>query len=178
VEKRVVLTVTPVPPAGHALTDSELELLHPSMRDRYLHAPPRASKFGTQPAATLMVPRLVVAFAKSGGLLVLGSDTGGCCGYGYFAGVANHEVVVRLVQYGFTPLEVIRIATLNGATFLGIANRTGSVTVGKEADLLVVRGDPSVHIEDIKQVETVFSNGVQYEPAKLLAEVRGMVGWR
>ena len=82
------------------------------------------------------------------------------------------------MQYGFTPLEVIRIATLNGATFLGIANRTGSVTVGKEADLLVVRGDPSVHIEDIKQVETVFSNGVQYEPAKLLAEVRGMVGWR
>ncbi len=178
VDKRVVLTVTPMSMAGLALTDSELELLHPSMRDRYVPAPPQASKFGTQPAATLMVPRLVVAFAKSGGLLVLGSDTGGCCGYGHFAGVANHSVVVRLVQYGFTPLEVIRIATLNGAAFLGIANRTGSVTVGKEADLLVVRGDPSVRIEDIKQVETVFSNGVQYDPATLLADVKGMVGWR
>jgi imidazolonepropionase-like amidohydrolase len=175
VDKRVGLTATPMPDASQVLTDTEIELLHPSMRERYLHAPRPVGRIGTPSAP---VPRRVVAFVKSGGLLVLGSDTGGCCGYGHFAGVANHNAVVSLVRYGFTPLEVIRIATLNGAMSLGIADRTGSIAVGKEADLLVVRGDPSVRIEDIKQVETVFNNGVQYDPATLLAAVKGMVGWR
>ena len=67
---------------------------------------------------------------------------------------------------------------MNDATFLGIADRTGSIAIGKEADLLVVHGDPSVRIEDIKQIETVFSNGLQHDPNELLAQLRGMVGWR
>jgi Amidohydrolase family len=107
-----------------------------------------------------------------------GFTPGGCCGYGHFAGVSNHNAVVRLAQFGFSPLEAIRIATLNGATFLGIADRTGSIAVGKEADLVIVRGDPSVRIEDIRRVEHIFGDGVQYDPARLLADVKEMVGWR
>jgi len=61
---------------------------------------------------------------------------------------------------------------------LGIADRTGSVAVGKEADLIVVRGDPSTRIEDIRNVRTVFSNGVGYDPARLAAAARGWVGIR
>jgi imidazolonepropionase-like amidohydrolase len=145
----------------------------------------RARKTATAPPAATsrtqsdagMAPRLLLAFVKAGGHLVLGTDAG-CCRYDHFAGVANHEALIVLARFGFSPLEAIRIATLNGATFLGIGNRTGSIDAGKEADLLIVRGDPSVGIEDIEQVELVFNNGVQYDPQGLLAEVKRLVGWR
>jgi imidazolonepropionase-like amidohydrolase len=70
------------------------------------------------------------------------------------------------------------MATLDGATFLGIANRTGSIAVGKEADLLIVRGTPDQTIEDIDNLEVVFSNGIAYDPQTLLASVKGQVGMR
>ena len=87
-----------------------------------------------------MVPRLLVAFVKAGGHLALGSDAG-CCRYDHFAGAADRERRLVLTRFGFSPLEAIRIATLNGATSLGIANRTGTIELGKEADLMIVRGD-------------------------------------
>jgi imidazolonepropionase-like amidohydrolase len=68
------------------------------------------------------------------------------------------------------------VGTLNGATYLGRANITGSIAVGKQADLVVVDGDPSARIEDIRRVTMVFKEGVGYDPAKLIASVRGKVG--
>ena len=70
------------------------------------------------------------------------------------------------------------MATLSGATFLGIANRTGSIAVGKEVDLQVIRGTPDRDIRDIDNIETVFANGIAYDPETLLASVKGQVGWR
>lgn len=93
-------------------------------------------------------------------------------------GVANHDSIKQAVRIGFSPLETIRMATLSGATFLGIQNRTGSIAVGKEADLQVVRGAPDQDIRDIDNVEIVFANGIAYDAALLLARVRGFVGWR
>ena len=70
------------------------------------------------------------------------------------------------------------MATLDGASFLGIDNRTGFIVAGKEADLLVVKGAPDRAIEDIDNVEIVFSNGIAYDPQTLLASVKGQVGMR
>jgi imidazolonepropionase-like amidohydrolase len=81
-----------------------------------------------------------------------------------------------LVEAGFTPLEAIRIATLNGATYLGLADRIGSIAPGKNADLVVIRGNPAANIADIEKVETVFKDGVGYDSAKLLDSVRGRFG--
>ena len=106
---------------------------------------------------------------------MLGSDPGG---NGRIPGFTDHESLKLAVKVGFTSLEAIRIATLNGATFLGIQDRTGSIAVGKEADLLVVRGDPSVRIEDIENVEKVFANGRAYNPNDLISTVKGLVGWQ
>ena len=109
-------------------------------------------------------------------MLLAGSDpTGNGC---VIAGDGLQRQVELLVAAGFTPLEAIRIATFNGATFLGIAARTGSVEAGKEADLIVVHGDPSARIEDIRNVVTVFSNGVGYDPTRLANAARGWVGIR
>ncbi len=52
----------------------------------------------------------------------------------------------------------------------------GSIAAGKQADLVVIDGDPSAHIEDVRKVSLVFKQGVGYDPAKLIASVKGRVG--
>ena len=109
-----------------------------------------------------------------GGLLIAGTDPTG--GGGVVPGYSNQRQIELLVEEGFTPLEAIRIGTLNGATYLGRAARVGSVAAGKQADLVVLLGDPSATIGDIRRVETVFKGGVGYDPQKLVDSVRGQVG--
>jgi imidazolonepropionase-like amidohydrolase len=116
------------------------------------------------------------AFVKAGGTLLAGEDPTGIGGV--LAGFGDQREVELLVEAGFTPLEAIHIATANGAQFLGEADRIGSVAVGKAADLVVIKGDPSQKIDDIENAEIVFKNGIGYDPAKLLESVRGIVGSR
>lgn len=73
-------------------------------------------------------------------------------------------------------MEAIQIATKNGADFLGISDRVGTVSAGKQADLIVVGGDPATNISDIEKIEFVFRKGVGYDPVKLLEEIDGVVG--
>jgi imidazolonepropionase-like amidohydrolase len=114
------------------------------------------------------------AFAQAGGTLLAGLDPTGMGGV--IAGFGDQREVELLVEAGFTPLEAIRIATFNGAQYLGEADRIGTITPGKQADLVVIKGDPSQKIEDIENVETVFKDGVGYDSAKLIESVRGHVG--
>lgn len=115
-------------------------------------------------------------FVKAGGLLLAGTDPTG--NGGVLAGFGSQREVELLVETGFTPLEAIRIATSNGAEYLGASDRVGTIATGKEADLIVLTGDPSKNIADIEKVETVFKDGVGYNSAKLIESVRGSVGWR
>jgi len=114
------------------------------------------------------------AFAKAGGLLLAGLDPTGMGGV--LAGFGDQREVELLVEAGFTPLEAIHIATANGAQFLGEADRIGTIAAGKQADLVVIKGDPSQKIEDIENVELVFKDGIGYDSAKLIDSVRGSVG--
>ena len=63
-----------------------------------------------------------------------------------------------------------------GARYLGLEHRIGSIAVGLDADLLVVKGNPAQTITDIEQVEWVFKDGVGYDPAALLESVKGRYG--
>ena len=56
------------------------------------------------------------------------------------------------------------------------ADRVGSIVVGKDADLVVVAGDPATRIADVRNVQIVFKQGIGYDPAKLVESVRGKVG--
>src|SRR5580692_3957033 len=116
------------------------------------------------------------AFAQAGGLLLAGLDPTGMGGV--IAGFGDQREVELLVEAGFTPVEAIHIATANGAQFLGELDRIGTIAPGKQADLAVIKGDPSKQIEDIEKVETVFKDGVGYDSAKLVESVRGVVGSR
>jgi imidazolonepropionase-like amidohydrolase len=114
------------------------------------------------------------AFAAAGGLLLAGSDP---TGYGgVVPGYSNQRQIELLVESGFTPVEAIHIATLNGAQYLHLADRVGSIAKGKRADLLIVRGDPTARIADIENAELVFKDGVGYDSQRLFDSARGTVG--
>ncbi len=116
------------------------------------------------------------AFAQAGGLLLAGLDPTGMGGV--IAGFGDQREVELLVEAGFTPVEAIHIATYNGAQYLGEAGKIGTIAAGKQADLVVIKGDPATKIEDIENVETVFKDGIGYDSAKLIDSVRGVVGSR
>ena len=80
------------------------------------------------------------------------------------------------MEAGFSPVEAIQIATLNGAIYLGWDKRIGSIAAGKNADLVVLKGDPSKQISDIENVEIVFKDGVGFDSQKLMDSVRGRYG--
>jgi imidazolonepropionase-like amidohydrolase len=116
------------------------------------------------------------AFAAAGGLLLAGSDPTGAGGV--LPGFGDQREIELLVEAGFTPLQAIEIGTRNGARFLGREHDIGTVEAGKRADLIVVHGDPAVHIDDIEKVEIVFKDGLGYDPQRLLEAVNGQVGIR
>ena len=114
------------------------------------------------------------AFAQAGGLLLAGCDPTG--NGGTIPGFADLREVELLVEAGFTPVEAVRVATLNGAIYLGRDKTIGTIEAGKNADLFVVDGDPSKTIADIEKVETVFKDGVAFDATKLLESVKGRYG--
>lgn len=113
-------------------------------------------------------------FVKAGGLLLAGEDP---TGYGGdLAGFGDQRELELLVQAGFTPAEAIHIYTENGARFLGEDDHVGTLAAGKQADIVVIDGDPSANIHDIEKTELVFKDGVGFGSAKLIESVRGSVG--
>jgi imidazolonepropionase-like amidohydrolase len=116
------------------------------------------------------------AFVKAGGLLLAGPDPTG--NGGTLPGFGDWRELELLVDAGFTPAEAIQIATQNGAKFMGRDSSIGTVAAGKNADLVVIHGDPAVKISDIEKVEIVFKDGVGYDSAKLMDACKGTVGLR
>jgi imidazolonepropionase-like amidohydrolase len=122
--------------------------------------------------------RQLVSFAKifydKGGLLLVGTDPTG--GGGVVPGFANQHELEVLVEGGFKFEQALKASTMNGAVYEGRDKLIGSVTAGKQADLVLIDGDPSTNVKDIRKVETVFKQGVGYDPKKLIDAVRGKSG--
>lgn len=153
-----------------------LDVLVPELRQQFGQSYARVSR-NAQSAYVKLFPKelaLEHAFAQAGGLLVAGTDPTGSGGV--IPGYADQREIELLVEAGFTPLEAISICTLNGARYLGRDARIGSLAVGKQADLVLIDGNPAVRIADVRKVETVFKQGVGFAPTKLIASVAGRVG--
>jgi imidazolonepropionase-like amidohydrolase len=116
------------------------------------------------------------AFVRAGGLLLAGPDPTG--NGGTIPGFGDWRGLQLLVKAGFTPLEALRVASANGASFLGRADRIGTIAPGKDADLVVVKGNPAEAIGDPTDVAIVFKKGIGYDSRKLLESVAGTVGLR
>ena len=180
IDRKVTLTSTltvfetltprrPLPPG--------LEVLLPELKQQFERNFQRLSQSQSQTGYAALFPKMMqleLAFVRAGGALIAGTDPTG--GGGVIPGYANQRQVELLVEAGFTPLEAIRISTLNGAVYLGRDARVGSLAVGKQADLVLIAGNPLTAIGDIRKVETVFRQGVGFDPAKLVQSVAGRVG--
>ncbi len=153
-----------------------LDAMSPQAREAYLylrnHHFEHPRKNGAEELARGMA--LERAFVAAGGLLLAGPDPTG--DGSVLPGFGDQREIELLVEAGFQPPEAIRIATLNGAIFEGRQTTIGSIEVGKNADLIVIKGDPSTHIEDIENTEIVFKDGVGYDSQALIRSVTGRFG--
>lgn len=152
------------------------EMLEPVLKEqyetRYANSARNPNAAGVKLLQNAM--KLEVAFVRGGGTLVAGTDPTG--GGGVIPGFSNQHQIELLVEAGFTPLEAIKISTLNGAVYLKRDSFSGSIAAGKQADLVLINGDPSSNILDIRKVEMVFKQGVAWDPQKLISSVKGKVG--
>jgi predicted amidohydrolase YtcJ len=128
-------------------------------------------------------------FKNRGGRVTAGSDSGFIFQLYGFAFIRELEL---LREAGFHPLEIIRSATLNGAEALGVADKLGSIEVGKFADMLIVDENPlenlqvlygmgAIKLNDNNEIIRVggvrytIKDGIIYDAKKLLDDVKKMV---
>ena len=158
------------PPLTRRFTDA----LAPAALQSYLTL--RAGIPLTSPMNALLRKEMdfELAFVHAGGLLLAGPDPTG--NGGVLPGFGDQREIELLVEAGFTPVQAISIATRNGASYLGQLDHIGTIAPGKDADLVLVHGDPSTHIADIENVLTVFKNGTGFDATRLIQSVQGQVG--
>lgn len=156
-----------------------LDMMSSDVKTEYLASRARLAEpgaFAIAPEVFRTAQAYELAFHRAGGLLAAGVDpTGNGGALPGFGDQRNYEL---LIEAGFTPLEAVKVMTLNGAKVLGEDARYGSIEPGKLADLIVIKGDPIARPAEIRNVVTVFKEGVGYDSAKLLAACRGLVGIR
>lgn len=179
IDKGVTLTTTPTVfetfTPGRPLPPG-LEVLVTPLREQFERNHANTAK-STTSVYTKLFPNglaLDLAFFRAGGKLVAGTDPTG--GGGVVPGFSNQRTIELLVEAGFTLPEAVRIVTLNGADYLGRGAQIGSLVVGKQADIVVLAGDPTTAIGDVRKVETVFKGGIGFDSARLIANVSGRVG--
>lgn len=167
---------TAIGAASAVLNPRVLNVMNTDARVRYLT---NRSRIPADSQTALLVRKTMDferAFVAAGGLLMAGLDPTG--NGGVVAGFGDLRQVELLVEAGFTPVEAIKITSLNGAKLLGEDSRIGSIAVGKQADLMIVKGNPATKITDIENVEIVFKDGVGYDSEKLIQSAQGLVGIR
>ena len=112
-------------------------------------------------------------WVRAGGLLAAGVDP---WGNGSLPGFGDHRNYELLIEAGFTPVEAIKIMSANGAQVLRELNQRGTITIGKQADLVVLNGDLPSTPSVIRNVRLVFKDGIGYDAPKLRLSAKAMVG--
>jgi imidazolonepropionase-like amidohydrolase len=111
------------------------------------------------------VEALVRRYHEGGVLLAAGSDLPQPW---TIPGISLHEELELLVRAGIAPLEVLTIATRNGAETLGLLHEIGTVEVGKRADLVLLRADPVADIRNTRDIEMILQGGRVLHPQDVL----------
>lgn len=153
-----------------------LEMMAPEVRESYLRIRRQIDSAGGRFTVAALKNGMAFekAFFDAGGVLASGVDPTGIGGaLPGFGDQRNYEL---LVEAGFTPAQAVRIMSANGARILGVYDSLGSVEPGKLADLVVLSGDLSANPAVIRNVTTVFKDGVGYDSARLIAAVKGRIG--
>ena len=104
-----------------------------------------------------------VRLQRAGGLVGIGS-------HGEIQGLGLHWEMQALAGGGATPMEVLRAATIDGATIIGHADDVGSLVPGKFADLVVLEADPLADIRNTMAIAAIVKNGRVYDPRSLASD--------
>ncbi|HJR62736.1 MAG TPA: amidohydrolase family protein [Gemmatimonadaceae bacterium] len=183
VDNKVSMTSTlavfePFVPGRPTKDERTLEAMAPDLRTAYMRVRSELDSGKIKTPFTDSVFKRAMAFEKAfvdaGGLMASGVDPTGIGGA--LAGYGDQRNYELFIEAGFTPQQAVQIMTLNGAKILGVDDRLGTVAAGKLADLAVLNGDLTSNASVIRNVTTVFKDGVGYDSAKLLAAVKGRVG--
>jgi imidazolonepropionase-like amidohydrolase len=181
IDRHVALTSTltvfeTFTPGRPKAPEAALQLLTPPLREAYerrwtLLAQNRNSVWaGFLPKLMRMERR----FAAMGGTLLAGTDP---TGYGgVVPGWSGRRQLQLLVEAGFPFPQALRIATLNGARYLGREREVGSIEVGKRADFVLVDGDPVRDPAALDRMPLVFKAGVGYRTQAIFDALKGAVG--
>lgn len=151
--------------------DAYLQYIGPGLRATYQGRVDRAAQ--ATPAAiarrhevyNFTAARLPMLQA-AGVLILAGTDAGFLNSFDY-PGIGLHDELELMVQSGLTPLQAIRSATINGATFLNSTARHGTVAVGKAADLLILNRNPLADIRATRAIAGVLMRGQFHDRAAL-----------
>jgi imidazolonepropionase-like amidohydrolase len=128
-----------------------------------------------EPEYSQRVLELMTLFKSGGGnLLIVGTDEPVYTSL--LPGFAYHRELLAMTYAGLPPFVVLKAATINGATALGVEDKLGSVEAGKLADLVVVRGNPLDDIKAARDISMVVKEGVVHDPQKLLRSAEGQIG--
>ena len=103
--------------------------------------------------------RMVKKLYDSGIQLVAGTDAG--------SGYAFHRELEIYVQAGIPAPEVLRMATLEAPTVMHMDKDFGSIAAGKYADMILIDGDPTKNISDIRHISLVIKGGEMYKPSEM-----------
>jgi len=154
-----------------------LDLMAPPVREAYLA---NRAFIDSMPQGTFTPDGFARALAfdkrfyAAGGILASGVDPTG--NGGALPGYGDQRGYELLREAGLTAEQAVQVVSYNGARVLGVVDRLGSVEKGKIADLVLLRGDLTADPSVIRNVVTVFKDGVGYDPGKLIDAVRGRVG--
>ena len=96
---------------------------------------------------------------KAGVPIVAGTDD--------IPGFVLHSELALLVKAGLTPAQALQVATRNGARYTGTTHERGSIAAGKQADIVLVDGDPTKNIEDVRKVSAVLTRGYLIYPQEI-----------
>ena len=166
-------TLAELPNNDHA-QDSLLTYVDPSIRATYARrlASARQQSLAAQDFSKKLNVKfmsLVPLMQAAGVSILAGSDSGPFNSFIY-PGASLQGELELLVQAGLTPLQALQTATINGAKFMGVAGRTGTIALGKDADLVLLTGNPLENIANVRRIDAVISRGKAY-PAPTLANL-------
>tara|TARA_B100001750_G_scaffold105838_1_gene83788 strand:- start:221 stop:1642 length:1422 start_codon:yes stop_codon:yes gene_type:complete len=154
------------------------ESILPQLQERYKENLKRRVESSGEKGTKLLNRYMAMekAFYDAGGLLVAGTDPTGAGDV--IPGYANQRTVQLLIEMGLSIEEAVKVCTYNGALYLERDGEIGTIEQGKRADMILIKGNPSVDIEAFRQMTIVFKNGIGYDSQKLFESVKGWVGVR
>lgn len=154
-----------------------LDMMAPEVRTAYLQNRDFIDSSSTWPFTDEVLRHAMAferAFVAAGGVLGAGVDPTG--NGGALPGYGDQRGYELLREAGFSAEQAVQIVSLNGARILGTQDHIGSIEPGKNADLVLLDGDLGTDAAAIRNVVTVFKDGIGFDPARVVAAAYARVG--